>query len=300
MSIRGDYHMMSETLVAVQKMQDYIEEHLENNPTISDLSKVSLYSPWYSYRIFKEYTGYTPSRYMRRLKLSRSALKLRDSDKSVTEIAFEAGFQSLEGYQRAFFKEFGCNPHEYAKHPIPLYLFIPYGVIYSQMNKQNINSQKEKQVIVKEIHRPKRKAIIKRGIQADDYFTYCEEVGCDVWGLLMSMHSLLGEPICMWLPQEYKLPMTSEYVQGIEVPLDYDDLIPEGFDIITLPEADYLLFQGEPFEEINYCEAIKRVQEEINQFDPTAKGYMWDNTNPRIQLEPIATRGYIEMVAVKK
>ena len=73
----------------------------------------------------------------------------------------------------------------------------------------------------------------------------------------MSMKSLCGEPVCMWLPERYKMPNTSTYVQGVEEELDYPGIIPEGFDVIRLPEADYLMFQGEPFREEDYCEAIQ-------------------------------------------
>lgn len=55
---------------------------------------------------------------------------------------------------------------------------------------------------------------------------------------------LCVEPVCLWLPEQYKLPETSTYVQGVEVAEDYDGVIPEGFDVITLDEADYLMFQG--------------------------------------------------------
>lgn len=44
----------------------------------------------------------------------------------------------------------------------------------------------------------------------------------------------------------YKKPNTSTYVQGVEVAADYDGPVPEGFDTILLPAADYLMFQGEP------------------------------------------------------
>lgn len=44
-----------------------------------------------------------------------------------------------------------------------------------------------KNVLIQIVEKPMRKVIIKRGIQANDYFTYCQEVGCDVWGLLTSM-----------------------------------------------------------------------------------------------------------------
>ena len=41
---------------------------------------------------------------------------------------------------------------------------------------------------------PARKVIIKRGEKVAEYFAYCKEVGCDLWGLLTSMDSLCGEP----------------------------------------------------------------------------------------------------------
>ena len=148
--------------------------------------------------------------------------------------------------------------------------------------------------------KPERKVIIKRGVKAEDYFPYCEEVGCDVWGLLMSMDSLCGEPVCLWLPDKYKKPNTSTYVQGVEAPADYSGIIPDGFDVITLPEADYLMFQGEPFKEEDYCEAIEALRHAMERYDPAVIGYAWDDDNPRIQLEPRGERGYIELRAVKK
>ena len=155
-------------------------------------------------------------------------------------------------------------------------------------------------VFIQVIHKPHRKVIIKRGIKADNYFDYCTEVGCDVWGTLLSMDSLCGEPVCLWLPEQYKLPVSSTYVQGVEVAEDYNGVIPEGFDVLTLPEADYLMFQGEPFDEENYCDAIVSVQTAMDRYDPAVIGYCWDDANPRIQLEPRGERGYIEMRAVRK
>lgn len=60
------------------------------------------------------------------------------------------------------------------------------------------------------------------------------------------------------------------------------------------------MFQGEPFAEENYCDAIAAVQQAMNSYDPEIIGYEWDLGNPRIQLEPRGNRGYIELRAVKK
>ena len=81
-------------------------------------------------------------------------------------------------------------------------------------------------------------------MKASDYFAYCEEVGCDVWGLLQSIKSISGEPVCLWLPRKYIKPGTSEYVQGVEVPDDYDGALPEGFEILELSAAKYMMFRA--------------------------------------------------------
>lgn len=290
---------MKEQIIAVQKMQNYIEKNINENISLTDLSRASLFSPWYSHRLFKEYTNYTPADYIRRLKLSKSALKLRDEECKIIDIAFELGFQSVEGYQRAFSREFGCNPSEYAKKPIPISLFIPYGVIYNEIRKEHKKMKEVKNVFIQVIHKPERKVIIKRGKTADEYFKYCEEVGCDVWGLLSSIPSISGEPVCMWLPEKYIEPETLKYVQGVEVSIDSQIKIPDGFEIIQLPESDYIMFQGEPFLEKDYCQAIEEVQDAVKKYNPESIGYQVDTDNPKIQLEPIGKRGYIEMMAVK-
>lgn len=290
---------MDEIVKAVQRMQDCISEHINEKITMADLARAAMFSPWYSYRIFKELTGLTPADYIRRLRLSRSAMLLKNEDCRVADIAFEMGFGSVDGYQRAFLREFGCNPKEYAKAPVPITLFIPYGVKFRAMRKEYIGMENVKNVFIRVIHKPERKAVIKRGVKAEDYFEYCEEVGCDVWGLLTSMDSLCGEPVCLWLTEKYRRSGTSKYVQGVEVPNDFDGIVPDGFDVITLPESDYLMFQGEPFEEEDYCDAIVAVQQSMDRYDPTIIGYEWDNKAPRIQLEPIGKRGYIELKAVR-
>ena len=289
---------MDEHIEAVQRMQDYIEANLDNNITTADLANASRYSPWYSYRLFVELLHMTPAVYIRRLRLSKSALRLRDEKVKIIDVALDSGFESVDGYQRAFYKEFGCNPYEYSMRPTPIYLFKPYGIKYAN-RKESKGMSEVKSVFVQVIEKPERKVIIKRGKEATEYFKYSEEVGCDVWGLLCSMKSICGEPVCLWLPQKYVAEGTSEYVQGVEVAMDYSGEIPEGFDVIELPRCKYIMFQGEPFEEEDFCEAIEEVWSAVKKYNPTAIGYKWDDSNPRIQLEPIGARGYIELHPIK-
>lgn len=291
---------MNEQILAVQRMQDYISANIAEDITMAELSAAALYSPWYSYRIFREYTGQSPADYIRRLRLSESAIQLKRSGKRIADIAFELGFGSVDGYQRAFRREFGMNPGEYARNPVPVALFVPYGVKFRELRKEDISMENVRNVFIQHIRKPARKVIIKRGVSAEDYFAYCSEVGCDVWGTLLSMDSMCGEPVCLWLPKRYIKPGTSVYVQGVEVPSDDCGSVPEGFDVIDLPECDYLMFQGEPFREEDYCEAIEALKTAIKRYSPEITGWEWDTENPSIQLEPRGERGYIELRPVKK
>ena len=295
---------MDEQREAVRKMQDYIREHIQEDITIEDLAEASAFSPWYARRLFQKYLNMTPAVYIRRLKLSKSALKLRDEQVTVLDVALDMGFGSVDGYQRAFRREFGCNPKEYSTSPVPVWLFTPSLIENKSTKERNVSEMNEnkdiRNIFIQVIEKPARKVIIKRGIKANEYFSYCEEVGCDVWGLLTSIKSISGEPVCMWLPKHLRKPVTNEYVQGVEVESDYNGSVPEGFEIIELPAAKYLLFRGEPFADEDYEQAITEIWQAEKKYDPAFIGYEWDEENPRIQLEPRGERGYIELVPVKE
>lgn len=289
---------MEEQVYAVQRMQDYIEAHLGQRITPADLARASRYSPWHAARLFTRHVGLTPADYIRRLRLSRSALRLRDERVRILDVALDAGYTSVDGYQRAFLQAFGCNPGAYAAHPGPLPLFTPYGVQYRLPPKEDVMPPVNT-IFVQVVERPERKLIVKRGRHAEDYFAYCEEVGCDVWGVLTSLPALCGEPAGFYLPAACRPEGTSRYVQGVEVDPAYDGPLPEGYDCFPLPAAPYLLFCGEPFEEINYCQAIEQLWQAVKHYDPATLGYAWDDSQPRIQLEPVGARGYRELWPVK-
>ncbi len=295
-----------ETIKAVQNMQDYIENNLCNSITLKQLSNAAGYSPWHAARLFKEVTKKTPFDYIRALRLSKAAIILRDKDEKVLDVALDFVFDSHEGFTRAFSKEFGMTPRKYIKNTPPIKLFMPYKVFntYQSLKKGDNdmnNSQKTKSVFVQIIERPTRKVLLKRGIKATQYFEYCEEVGCDIWSILTSVKEALYEPIGMWMPKNLIKKGTSEYVQGVEVPLNYSNIVPDGFEIIELPPCKMMVFQGEPYDDEKFMDAIDEVWDHIDKFDPAIYGYNWaPDTAPRFQLAPMGYRGYIEARPVKE
>ena len=289
---------MEEQRKAVRRMQDYIHDHLSEEISMADLAKAASFSPWYARRIFIRYLGMTPAVYIRRLKLSRSALRLRDESSQILDVAMDMGYGSVDGYQRAFRREFGINPKEYSSSPIPVWLFTPSFITDKERSENKMSDTRT--VFIQVVEKPARKVILKRGIRATEYWSYCEEVGCAVWGLLTSIRSISGEPVCLFLPEKLRNPAANEYVQGVEVEPDYAGEVPEGFEVIDLPASTYLLFRGEPFAEEDYVAAIGEIWDAEKKYDPAFIGFEWDNENPRIQLEPRGERGYIELVPLKK
>lgn len=295
-----------ETIKAVQRMEEYIENNLCELITLKQLANAAGYSPWHAARLFKDVTGKTPFDYIRALRLSKAALVLRDENEKIIDVALDFVFDSHEGFTRAFSKEFGMPPKKYKYNTPPIKLFIPYKAFdtYLAIKKGDYKMKEEiktKSVFVQIIERPKRKVLLKRGIKATNYFEYCEEVGCDIWAILTSVKEALYEPIGMWLPKHLIKPGTSKYIQGVEVPLDYSNVIPEGFELIELPPCIMMVFQGEPYDDNDFMEEIDEVWRHIEKFDPTIYGYKWaPEVAPRFQLAPMGYRGYIEARAVEK
>lgn len=114
-----------EQVNAVQNMQNYIMEHLGEPITLLGLSRRAGYSPFHSARVFKELTGRAPFEYIRTLRLTQAALKLRDEKPKVMDVALDFVFDTHEGFTRAFSKEFGITPYKYSKSPPPIKLFMP-------------------------------------------------------------------------------------------------------------------------------------------------------------------------------
>lgn len=295
-----------EKIEAVQRMQDFIAEHITERITLRMLADAAEYSPWHSARIFKELTNKAPFEYIRTLRLSEAAVRLRKENIRIVDVAFDFVFDSHEGFTRAFSKQFGMTPQYYCKNTPPLKLFMPRRArdYYLTLQKGEDNMSKNsnvKAVFVQVVDRPERKLILKRGIKATHYYEYCEEVGCDVWEVLSGIKEAIYEPIGMWLPENMRKPGTSVYAQGVEVPANYSGKIPEGFELIDLPPCRMMVFQGQPFKDEEFEEAVNELWDVMKSYNPEIYGFKWaEEDGPRFQLAPMGYRGYIEAKPVRQ
>lgn len=124
------------------------------------------------------------------------------------------------------------------------------------------------------ITKPARKLIIKRGILSTDYFTYCDEIGCDIWDILEKVPNRIDKVSFIILPEYLITEGTSKVGCAVEVPLDYNSSIPGGCDIIELAGQKMLWFQGAPYEDESwYGGAHSEMDNAIQNYKPELYGY---------------------------
>ena len=141
-------------------------------------------------RIFKELTGKTPFEVIRAIRLTRAAEALRDSNRKVVDVALDNGFDSHDGFTKAFSRQFEITPQKYSHETPAINYFVHYPIeAYYKLKEGKDSMPKEKvstTVTVSVIERPARKLIFIR-TGSSDYFAACEEVGCDWEGFYNSI-----------------------------------------------------------------------------------------------------------------
>lgn len=88
---------------------DYIEEHLTESIESQKIAQIALVSDYHFRRMFSYLTGMSLSEYIRKRRLSEAVGALL-AGMSVTEAAFLYGYDSLEGFSRAFKEWSGRTP----------------------------------------------------------------------------------------------------------------------------------------------------------------------------------------------
>ena len=92
----------------------YINNLGSNETTLDDVAKKAGFSTDYFNRIFRNYTGFNVMEYVKFRKLNRAARMLRTSpERDILSIALDIGYESHEGFTRAFKEQYGKTPSEY-------------------------------------------------------------------------------------------------------------------------------------------------------------------------------------------
>ncbi len=91
----------------------HIQTHLGEALSLDDLAAVARFSPYHFHRIFRGMVGESVKEHVRRLRLERAAYRLKYGGQPVTQVAFEAGYETHEAFTRAFGATFGVSPSQF-------------------------------------------------------------------------------------------------------------------------------------------------------------------------------------------
>jgi transcriptional regulator GlxA family with amidase domain len=99
----------------IQEVINYMEDNLESDLDLNQISKHVGYSKFHLNRIFTEEVGCTIYKYLQTKRLTLAAKKLTTTDYSITQIAYEAGYNSQQAFTLAFRQLYEYPPLTYRK-----------------------------------------------------------------------------------------------------------------------------------------------------------------------------------------
>ena len=106
--------MINNAIIA--KTIAYVKNHAENQTlSLQSIADAAGFSLDYYNRMFFSHTGFTVMAYVNYVRLKKALLLLRTTGKTILEIALEIGYQSQEGFTKAFSKNYGMTPSEYRR-----------------------------------------------------------------------------------------------------------------------------------------------------------------------------------------
>ena len=99
----------------INRVTAYIYEHLDEPLDLMRLADVAAMSPWHWHRVYSAMRGETVAAAVRRLRLTRAANELANSDASVEAIARRSGYDNLQSFTRIFAEAYGMPPARYRR-----------------------------------------------------------------------------------------------------------------------------------------------------------------------------------------
>ncbi|HHW48733.1 MAG TPA: response regulator [Clostridiaceae bacterium] len=97
----------------IAKIKRYVDEHVTEDISLTELSDLVGLNPSYLSRLFKSETGYNLSNYISETKINKARELLKSSEMKVTEISDYLGYSSLSYFSHLFKKATKMTPNEY-------------------------------------------------------------------------------------------------------------------------------------------------------------------------------------------
>lgn len=301
------YEWQKQIQIIVDEIDECIKNHNDEALTLRFLSCKLGYSEFYTTRKFKEISGIQFKDYLRYRKLAFALKEVRDSERSILDIAFDYGFSSQEAFTRAFRKTYGITPGKYRQKPVPVILRIkinPFDRYFLGIGEIGM-MKSEDDVKIYFVTIPAHKFLHIKNYESNGYWDFWQKQSlipgqdCEtICGLLDSIKDKLDDMggsesnsgsgqimaymndpagrLCDW-----GIPRTECY--GVRLPADYKGEVPPQMLMIDVPEGEYIVFEHGPFDyEQENCSVEMKVERAMADFDYEGAGYCLDTSPGRI------------------
>lgn len=301
------YEWQQQIQIIIDEIDKCIKNYSGEVLTLRFLSRKLGYSEFYTTKKFKEISGMQFRDYLRNRKLAFALKEVRDSDKSLLDIAFNYGFSSHEAFTRAFKGTYGVTPSEYRKNPKPVVLrtkITPFDRYFLGLGEMGIIKSTDGVKIYFATIPAHKFLYIKNNesngywdfwrkqslIPGQDHETICglldsikgkldddggSEANCGSGQIMAYMNNPDGR-LCDW-------GIIRTECWGVRLPLDYKGELPPQMLMVDIPEAEYIIFEHGPFNyEQENCSVEEKIEMAMATFDYTGNGYCPDITPGRI------------------
>lgn len=301
------YEWQQQIQIIVDEIDECIKQHQDEALTLQSLSGKLGYSEYYTTRKFREISGLQFRDYLRLRRLAFALWEVRDSRRSLLDIAVDYGFSSHEAFTRAFKATYGITPGEYRKTPVPVVLrtkIHPFDRYFFGLGEIGMMKSTE-DIKIYFVTVPAHKFLHIRNYESIGYWDFWQKQSlipgqdCEtISGLLDSIKDklddeggsesnggsgqlagFLNDPkgrLCSW-----GIPLAECY--GVRLPMDYQGEVPPQMLMMEVPEGEYIVFEHGPFDYEQENRSVEeKIEEAMNTFDYEKVGYCLDTTPGRI------------------
>ena len=286
----------------VQKIVDEIDLCIirgdDDGLTLREIARKNGYSEFYMTRKFKELSGVSLRDYLRKRRLAFALIDLRDTDRSILDIAVDYGFSSHEAFCRSFKAAYGIPPSTYRAKPMPvvlrskLYTFDRYFLGLGEIGM--VKSSEEIKIYFVSV--PAHKFLHVKNYESHGYFDFWERqdkipgMDCDaVCGLMDSIKgkldgedNVIGRFSGQIMARIFESGGVPE-AYGVRLPADYDREVPAQMLMLSVPEAEYIVFEHGSFDYEQECDTVgEKLQAAVNGFDYSGSAYIPDESPGRL------------------
>lgn len=213
---------------------NYVENHIYEPISCADVAQSVHVSMFHFHRIFSTWAGIPLGEYIRKRRLSLAGQELTKSTSQVTAVAFKYGYETLESFSKAFTKFHGTSPGQ-AKKGKEIKLFDKLELASHTFSSEIVTApiayhiQKRSRMKVLVCQRSFTPESGELGIPRF-WEEYCQN-GC--YHVVPPEVGICAQNMCQ----------TREYLYGIGCFVEQLQRIPEGFQLIEIPEFTWAVFK---------------------------------------------------------